>query len=100
VYRRSIVDTIGTALKAFFVVAMAVNLLAWQHLVLGFDTRSIRMVNPIEIVVAILASITIYRALYAFLNDTLFPAMDRVFDAMREKREDRVACPCGRRHNI
>lgn len=90
-------DTIGTALKAFFVVAMAVNLLAWQHLVLGFDTRSIRMVNPVEIVVAILASITIYRAFYAFANDTLFPAMDRMFDFL-QNRNDKRGCECGKKH--
>lgn len=90
-------DTIGKVLNALFVVAMAVNLLAWQHLVLGFDTRSIRMVNPIEIVVAILASITISRALYAFANDTLFPAMDRVFDLI-QNRNDKRGCECGKKH--
>jgi hypothetical protein len=97
------VDTIGTVLRALFVAVIAANLLAWQHLVLGFDGRSIQMVNPIEIVVAILAGITVFRAFYAWTHDTLFPAMDRMFekiDAMRAKREARVACPCGRRHNI
>jgi hypothetical protein len=96
-------DTIGTAIKALFVGVIAANLLAWQHLVLGFDSRSIQMVNPIEIIVALLAGVTVFRAFYAWTHDTLFPAMDRVFekiDAMREKRKARVTCPCGRHHSV
>jgi hypothetical protein len=90
------VDTLGTVLKAFFVAVIAFNLLAWQHLVLGFDSRSIQMVNPIEIIVAFLAGITVYKAFYSLLNDTIFPAMDR----MREKRSALVTCPCGRHHSV
>lgn len=92
-------DTLGTALKALFVGVIAFNLLAWQHLVLGFDARSIQMVNAMEILVAFLAGVTVYRAFYSLLNDTIFPAMDR----MRERRAKRsvlVTCPCGRHHSV
>jgi uncharacterized metal-binding protein len=92
-------DTIGTALKAIFVAVIAFNLLAWQHLVLGFDSRSIQMVNAMEILVALLAGITVYKAFYSLMNDTIFPAMDRMRER-REKRSALVTCPCGRHHSV
>jgi uncharacterized metal-binding protein len=92
-------DTIGTALKALFVAVIAFNLLAWQHLVLGFDSRSIQMVNAMEILVAFLAGITVYKAFYSLLNDTIFPAMERMQER-REKRSALVTCPCGRHHSV
>jgi uncharacterized metal-binding protein len=92
-------DTLGTALKALFVAVMAFNLLAWQHLVLGFDSRSIQMVNAMEILVALLAGVTVYRAFYSLMNDTIFPAIERMQER-REKRNALVTCPCGRHHSV
>jgi hypothetical protein len=92
-------DTIGTALKAIFVAVIAFNLLAWQHLVLGFDSRSIQMVNAMEILVALLAGVTVYKAFYSLMNDTIFPAIERMQER-RESRKARAICPCGRQHSV
>ena len=73
--------------------------LGLQHLVLGFDSRSIQMVNAMEILVALLAGITVYKAFYSLMNDTIFPAMDRMRER-REKRSALVTCPCGRHHSV
>lgn len=82
-------DTIGKVFNALFVVVLAFNLLAWQHFVLGFDGRSIQMVNAMEIVVALLASITLRNGFIATLN--------KVFTFI-ENRNDKRGCDCGKLH--
>lgn len=90
-------DTLAKVGKFIVLSVLAANLLAWEHLLLGFDGRSIPQVNAIEIVVAFLASITIYRAFRKWVHNTLFPAMDKVFEFI-ENRNDKRGCECGKQH--